>query len=625
MTHDKENNKIDSVAANISSSPNATALDDTMLSVIPSDTGTTKKYFCYFCKKLVCKIVRHLETVHKTKPEVKEFTELSPKTAERSRLASILVRKGTFLYNTREEYNQCKKLEVVRRPNSKYNRDATEYGSCKICFGFFSKLSLRHHVRKCNENRNKGDRDVLSSSRKTISRINEEAYIIYHTMKSYIFPSMNEDDISRRIRYDRLIILFGNDQCQKYRSKHFHKMIRSRLRILGRFMIEVDKLLKRQLQLEDILVPEHFKVVSEAVEAVPVLTHDKQHYENPANAISLSSLLKMAASILIDDCIIVKNREKQTEVQNFLKLVGSKFASSINKTASESQLKTKREKCVVLPTKEMICQFNSFLHHKLENAIESIIEKFSCSSWLQIVETSAIIVQTFCRRRPGEFERHEISNFLSREAINETMNKDIYDALAPEQQAVAKNYVRYIIRGKKMRQVPVILSATLVEAYNLILEFRETAGVSPENPHMFGLPGKKNGAHKYIDSCFLMRKLSTESGVSNPKLLRATILRKQIATEAVSQNLSENSISTLAECLGHSEKIQKECYRQPVLVKDVVEMANFFEKSAIKNSAHNEHRTNEKFLNIQENSSTSENSGLNNSNYSMSGSSVEGN
>lgn len=76
-----------------------------------------------------------------------------------------------------------------------------------------------------------------------------------------------------------------------------------------------------------------------------------------------------------------------------------------------------------------------------------------------------------------------------------------------------------------------------------------------------------------------MRKFSVESGVKNPKSIRATKLRKQAATEAVAQELSDNSISMLAEFLGHSEKIQKEHYRQPVIVRDVVQMASFLEQA----------------------------------------------
>lgn len=199
------------------------------------------------------------------------------------------------------------------------------------------------------------------------------------------------------------------------------------------------------------------------------------------------------------------------------------------------------------------------MNGKLEAAMQSIEAKFCFSTWRQIVETSAIIVQTFYKRRPGEFERQTVSNCLSYEAINKTTNVDIYiyNALPPTQQAVARNYVRYITRGKRDRTVPVILSSTLVKAYNLILKFRKAAGVSSDNPYMFGLPRKRKGDHKYIESCALMRKISVKSGVENPELLRSTILRKQIATDAVSQNLLEETISTLAECLGHSEKRKK--------------------------------------------------------------------
>lgn len=119
----------------------------------------------------------------------------------------------------------------------------------------------------------------------------------------------------------------------------------------------------------------------------------------------------------------------------------------------------------------------------------------------------------------------------------------------------------------------------MVEAINLIINFRKNAGVLSSNEYIFGLPSSSKDEPKFLRACNLMRKFSLESGVSNPKSIRATALRKQAATEAVAQELSDNGISMLAEFLGHSEKVQKEHYRQPVLVRDVVQMATFFEQA----------------------------------------------
>lgn len=56
-----------------SSSPNKSALDDAQLTVPTSKIKGAKKYFCFYCKKLVFKMARHLEMMHKNEEDVKSF------------------------------------------------------------------------------------------------------------------------------------------------------------------------------------------------------------------------------------------------------------------------------------------------------------------------------------------------------------------------------------------------------------------------------------------------------------------------------------------------------------------------------------------------------------------------
>jgi len=61
---------------------------------------------------------------------------------------------------------------------------------------------------------------------------------------------------------------------------------------------------------------------------------------------------------------------------------------------------------------------------------------------------------------------------------------------------IAERYVRFCIRGKLGRTVPVLLSQDLFECINLILKFREEAKVPTKNPYIFGLPS--NDKRRYI-------------------------------------------------------------------------------------------------------------------------------
>lgn len=43
---------------------------------VPTSDSKAKRYCCFYCLKRVAKLVRHLETVHKSEPDVKIFRGL---------------------------------------------------------------------------------------------------------------------------------------------------------------------------------------------------------------------------------------------------------------------------------------------------------------------------------------------------------------------------------------------------------------------------------------------------------------------------------------------------------------------------------------------------------------------
>lgn len=214
---------------NLSSTANATGTsgcDDALLTVDNSSSGT-KKYYCLYCKLPQSKIARHLENIHYNEEDVKKFVELLKGSYERKKIIETIRRKGEFEFNTNKMLNNGK-LHVVRRPNQKwFIKNGNEYGVCIKCYGFFSKNTLRNHIRKCINLKYSKNRTITVLGRTILGRINE---IASQTLKKVIFPVLREDSITRLIRYDELIIRYGNKLCMKYKLQHQHNMVRNRLR-----------------------------------------------------------------------------------------------------------------------------------------------------------------------------------------------------------------------------------------------------------------------------------------------------------------------------------------------------------------------------------------------------------
>jgi len=170
-------------------------------------------------------------------------------------------------------------------------------------------------------------------------------------------------------------------------------------------------------------------------------------------------------------------------------------------------------------------------------------------------------------------------------SIKVTDNDEEYKKLPASEKQAAKEYIRFTVRGKLNRTVPVLLNSRMIESLETILKYRKMAGVFSKNPYLFGIPSTKK-RFKYLKACRLMREQSAACGVENDQTLRGTNLRKHIATKCSALNLSENEVSHVANFMGHHQDIRKQIYRQPVAKIDILDMSKILERAG-NTSAHN--------------------------------------
>ncbi|XP_011689959.1 PREDICTED: uncharacterized protein LOC105451287 [Wasmannia auropunctata] len=556
-------------------SPETKTCNDTEMYVTESSGKQThsKRNCCYYCKKLQSKIARHLETVHSNEEEVKKFTVLPKGNYERKKIIETLRRYGNFQFNTKKEINNGE-LITCRRPNKKWQKNASDFLPCGKCKGYFSKLSLRHHFRRCTGRNSKHNKSIMVLGRTNVARTHEAANKILRTI---VFPVLRDDEVTRAIRYDQLIILYGNKLCLKYRLQHQHDMIRSRLRLIGRYLLALRTKDENITDFASLYDPKFYDVAIAAVNSVAGFDEDKNIYKVPSVAFNLGTYIKHIGEILINECIKSHGPMKMKQVENFLKLLRQDYGISVNRTVLETQMQRKRQKKIILPSTDDIKKLNSYLTERREEAYNNLLKEYSYKPWLTLLETTLISVQLFNRRRAGETERMLIPEFQSHHSVNEKTNKDIYKSLSAEAQKLANKYVRFEIRGKLGRTVPVLLHSDLLKCINLILDYRSQAKVSHDNPYLFGIPGYDKKRYKYLRACDLMRTFSVACGASMPHTLRGTQLRKHIATKCISLNLLDHQVSDLANHLGHKDKIHKEYYRQPIASREILQVSKLLE------------------------------------------------
>lgn len=141
-------------------------------------------------------------------------------------------------------------------------------------------------------------------------------------LRKTVFPVMRDDEVTRIVRYDKLLILYANKRelCVKYKSQHQHDMIRARIRVLGRFLLAVKEINKNVEDFQSLYHPQIYDDCISAINVVAKYDDKEQFYKTPAVAANLSMLIKHIGNLLIAECIKNQDGERKKLVKDFLKL-----------------------------------------------------------------------------------------------------------------------------------------------------------------------------------------------------------------------------------------------------------------------------------------------------------------
>lgn len=538
---------------------------------------------CVFCNKLQTKIARHFELVHSNEPDVQKFKYLPKGCSERRNIIDTLRKKGNFIFNIEKQY-EGQGFIPCRRARENHPKVLKNYLACGNCKGHYLKSTIRHHFKKCTGRTGKNSRIVKVMGRRLEGKCLKDAD---ERVRRLVLPAMRNDDVTRNIRYDSLLILYANSQSKKYRhSSHHLQMIRARLRLVSRLLIAMRNINNDITSLTSIYDPKYYDTFLDAINIVAQYNKEKDTYEKPAIASNLGTYVKYIGELLITRCIKEHDDNTKTNVKNFLKLLTVDYGASVNKTVVESQTQFKRQKITKLPTMEDIKKLRNHLLKIQKKSYNNLKNKFLLSDWISLGEATLTSIQLFNRRRPGETERILISDFKNYDRINENINT--FSGLSKEKIEQAQKYVRFCIRGKLGRTVPIILDELNLECAQTFLQLRNKAKVHVKNPYLFGIPGHDKVIDKHLHAYRAMLRFAKESGTEFPETLRGTTLRKHIATMGITLNLTDHQITDLANFMGHHEKIHKEVYRKPVIVKDITEVSQLLEAAqGVRDEANN--------------------------------------
>ncbi|KAG5869203.1 hypothetical protein JTB14_006527 [Gonioctena quinquepunctata] len=276
------------------------------------------------------------------------------------------------------------------------------------------------------------------------------------------------DIVTEAIVYDEVCILYGNKLCRRYRDQRNDHMIRSRLREIGKFILQSEEIEETVENLRDIIQPQNYDRIVRAINNVAGFDEMAETYKAPSTAYNLGLHIKEITLLVQTEAIKEGDNKKHDAFRDLLDLINNGFKTDINKTVAENQSEKKRHTRVFLPTAEDISALKTFLEKGRAEAYQTLKSEFKQKAWKDLAGYTLISLQLFNRRCAGELERILIEDFKSCQFVD---TDDISQGEFKESMKyLARNYARFFIRGKLNRQVPVILSREL-NCIEVLLEY----------------------------------------------------------------------------------------------------------------------------------------------------------
>lgn len=478
-------------------------------------------------------------------------------------------KKGQFLCNTDATINSGVLLPS-RRQNKKFKKTAADYISCASCYGSYSSSSLRVHFKRCTDNLLEGERVVRALGRACEGRLHADAC---QELNEVIFARMRQTKFLRLVRFDWLVVCYGNILCLNF-SPHFQQgHIRNKMRSAARVLFAAKSISSSVTDFSSLYHVSMCNTVIEAIRFVAKFDSKSKQFGSPATASALVTLINTIGDLLVVESMKVDDAEKERSAERFLKVFQKEVRLKINKLVAVQQAKARRRKKKNIPTTDDIHTLATYLDSEREKCFADLSKKFSYDKWSQLSELTLVSILLFNRRRTGEMMNLTLDDYKHREMVDKQSTASMNTVPEEIKQRIKS---RIEPRGKRDGRAPILLKHTFESCLEILIHYREKVGIPKSNDFIFALPSK-TGQIRTVNACNALLSFSIACGAENPSSLRGTLFRKHMATFSSTKNLSDNDITNLASFMGHSDKIHREYYRHNPFDREVTQMTPLLE------------------------------------------------
>lgn len=520
-----------------------------------------KMFYCLFCDKPQKKLPRHLQGKHADEAQVADWVNERDKSKKEAKL-TLIRNMGNHKHNREVLTNGEGNLIVSYRPSRAVG--AEDYAPCSSCYAYIVRRDLWRHVCKVKPPSSTGPH-AKKARRAVSSKLLLPPPPGVSDSLNKVIVTMRPDDITRVVKYDSLILEYGQKLFNKHgHDPHQYNYIRCKLRELGRLVLELRVSSDNaNSYLEDFIQPSKFKQVTESVKVIAGYNTESNSYTTPSLALKLGHSLRKCTLISQSKAIESGSADKIQMSKAFMKLMNINWTDEMSTQALRTLSELKRNKPKMLPLANDVRLLSEFLKEKGKSEA-NVLEKGTSQeslldSWKSLRDIVLTRLIVFNRRRQGEVAQltlHEISKLSKADEQGAVTEK-----LSPLEKKLNQYFFRIEVRGKRGSTVPILLNSETKDWLDLLVSKRRYLEIPAQNPYVFARP--HNGSLYHVRGADCLRQISKECGAKQPELLRSTRLRKHIATMSQILNLKEHELDMLARFLGHDIRVHREYYRLP--------------------------------------------------------------
>ncbi|XP_034082114.1 uncharacterized protein LOC117552648 isoform X1 [Gymnodraco acuticeps] len=514
-----------------------------------------KRHYCLYCSRPCAKMARHLEKAHEDKADVAKALSFPKRSKERRHQLDYIRNRGNYAHNAVVMESGNGELVPFKRPTQQAK--GNEFIPCKYCLGLFNRKVLWRHIRTCTRKPKSVAHKPGKNRVQSICTYTGPVPAQISKQLWGVICSMNADPITNIIKSDHVITDLGQDLLNKggNSTKNQHN-VREKMRELGRLIHNGRKVTSLK-KLEDFINPKKYLEMVRAVKVTCGYDSGTATFQIPSLANKLGHALVKVSKLLKVQGLITNNHELVRKATEFQQVHSEKWNEMISSTALRNIAESKWHVPTLMPFTEDVQKMHQFLSAMQDECSSKLSGTPSTKSWTELAKVCLAQIILFNRRREGEVASMPLTAFLSRDTSDP--HEDVDWALSEVEKKLCRHFSRIVIRGKRGRPVPILLTPKMLCALELLVKYREDCGVLKDNAYMFARPTAMT--HFCGSDC--IRGFAKTCGAKCPKSLTSTRLRKHAAILSPVLNMTDTEMDQLANFLGHDIRIPREFYRLP--------------------------------------------------------------